>query len=358
MRLPAAPRVAAVVCAALAVASLGVHADHIATADGVSFAAPAESVPRAAARRGAGLRGLVAAPFTPFTPTGALNLPVVAQQLAELVKSGVMYAFVAGTTGEGYSMTVQERMQVAEAWVNASAGVTDFGVIVHVGAEALEDAQALAAHAEAIGAVGIAAMAPVFFKPPLPALVSWCAAIAAAAPRTPFYYYHIPSMAGAAFMMEDFLTLAQPTIPTLAGLKYTDYNLFDYSRCVHFQQNGTAHGPFTVLLGKDEVLLAGLALQGDGGVGSTYNYLGATANRLVGAFQAGNLGAAQLEQTRIQAVVKLLGTYGNAAAGKVIMQLKGIDVGPPRLPNTPLSAAQVQALQQDLESIGFFEWSN
>jgi hypothetical protein len=107
--------------------------------------------------------GLVAAVFTPFdrlSGGGALNLSVVPEQEKYLNATGVDYVFVGGTTGESLSLTVDERKQLAEAWMATSANV-----IVHVGAEAVSDARELASHAERIGALAIGAMPPVFFSP-------------------------------------------------------------------------------------------------------------------------------------------------------------------------------------------------
>ena len=76
------------------------------------------------------LDGLIAAPFTPLQPDGSLNLDLIDRQAGELSHHGVRGAFVCGTTGEGFSLTSAERMQVAERWVKAAP--RDLAVIVHV----------------------------------------------------------------------------------------------------------------------------------------------------------------------------------------------------------------------------------
>jgi dihydrodipicolinate synthase/N-acetylneuraminate lyase len=42
---------------------------------------------------------------------------------------------------------------------------------------------------------------------------------------------------------------------------------------------------------------------------------------------------------------------------KAVMKLKGMDVGPPRLPMLPLSPDDYKALELSLNEIGFFQWS-
>ena len=139
------------------------------------------------------IEGLVAAVFSPFDTAGMLNTSVVPLQNAYLHATGVDWVFVGGTTGESLSLTLTERKALTEAWLSTSASV-----IVHVGAECLGDARAMAAHAQAHGAKAIGAMPPTFFKAAnVQALAATLASICAAAPELPCYYYHIPSMTGA-----------------------------------------------------------------------------------------------------------------------------------------------------------------
>src|SRR5690349_8218620 len=90
------------------------------------------------------LSGLVAAPHTPFDAEGSLYLDVIEEQAALLADSGVSGAFVCGTTGEGLSLTAEERKAVARQWVNVARG--RLKVIVHVGHASQREAIDLARH--------------------------------------------------------------------------------------------------------------------------------------------------------------------------------------------------------------------
>ena len=57
-------------------------------------------------------RGLVAAPFTPFNADRSINLDVIPGYARLLKENGVGAAFVCGTTGEGLSLTLEERLAV------------------------------------------------------------------------------------------------------------------------------------------------------------------------------------------------------------------------------------------------------
>jgi N-acetylneuraminate lyase len=297
------------------------------------------------------LHGLVAATHTPFDADGRLDLAVVEKQAGHLLRNGVTAAFIGGTTGESHSMTLAERLDLAERWAAVAKG-SPLRVVVHVGANCLADARALAAQAQGLGAAAVAAMAPSYYKPrTLDDLIECCGTIAAAAPATPFYYYHIPALTGAHFPMSDFLDAAADRIPTLAGIKFADSDLTAYQRCLR-----TRDGSFDLPWGIDEYLLAALALGGRGGVGSTYNFAAPMFHRLIHAFEAGDLAAARREQLRAVQLVGLLSGFGYMAAAKAVMGILGVPVGPPRLPNAALAPDRLGELEEGLARLGFFDW--
>lgn len=293
------------------------------------------------------LSGLIAAPFTPFRRDGAVNLAQVGRLALQLSRNGVNGAFICGTTGEGYSLTLRERMKLADRW--AQDRPKSLALVVHVGHSCLADCRQLARHAARLGVDAIATIAPNFYKPArVHDLVAWCREIAAAAPETPFYYYHMPSMTGVSFSTAEFLALAGPEIPTLAGVKFTHEDLMDYARA-----RAAANGRFNLLFGRDEILLAGLALGAPGAVGSTYNYAAPIYLELMKTHAAGDLPAARTAQGRAVAMIDVMAKAGGLPAGKAIMRMIGLDCGPVRLPLRDLSAAEYLQMERSLDEIGF-----
>jgi len=297
------------------------------------------------------IEGLVAAPYTPMKKGGGLNTGVIEEYAPFLRRNGVAGAFVCGSSGESLSLTVPERMEIAEAWI--AAAPADLKVIVHVGHNCLEECRALAAHAAAKGAFAVAAMPPVFFKPAsLKSLVDFCAAIASAAPNLPLYYYHIPSLTGVNVPMARFLEAAADRIPSLAGIKYTYEDLMDYEECLRFRD-----GRYDMLFGRDESLLCSLALGARGGVGSTYNFAAPLYTRMIAAFGACDNETARSLQSRSMEMIRLLLRTGETpvATFKAVMRMVGVDCGPARPPLRNLTPRQYKELEAGLETIGFFE---
>jgi len=297
------------------------------------------------------LHGLVVAAHTPFHADGSLNLAVVEKQAAHYVKHGLTTVFLAGTTGECLSLTPDERRLLAQRWSEVIRGTT-LKLVLHVGSNCLEDCRALAAQAQAVGAVAISAFAPSYFKPrSIDTLVDWCAGTANAAPEMPFYFYDIPALTGVSFSMPDFLALGSKRIPTLAGLKFTNSDLMAYQFVLR-----TDDGRWDVPFGLDEHLLAALAMGARGAVGSGFNFAGPIYARLLRAFQAGDLANAREEQFRGVRLVQILSRFGYMGAAKAVMEMLGVPVGLARLPNTNLTGEQKMELRAKLEAVGFFEW--
>lgn len=294
------------------------------------------------------LEGLIAAPFTPMTADGALNMSAVKPYADLLAASGVKGVFICGTTGESASLTTDERKAVAEAWVAAAAG--RLKVIVHVGSNCAADAITLARHAEQSGADAIGAMAPYFFKPQTAAeLVAWFTPIANSN-SLPFYYYNMPSMSGVSVPVAEFLALGGKAMPTLAGVKFTHNNLMEMSQCLMLDG-----GRYEVLHGYDEILLCGLSLGATAAVGSTYNYAAKVYNRLIEAFRAGDIAAAAaLQQYSVKIVEVIIKHGGGVRGGKAIMRLMGVDCGSCRLPLAPFTEAEYVELEAELKAIDFF----
>ena len=298
--------------------------------------------------------GLIDAPFTPFYENGDVNLEPIPAYAQMLQKNGLKGVFINGSSGEGYMLTPEERMQLAEAWM--AAAPKGFKVIVHVGSCCVRESRRLAGHAQKIGAWGIGAMAPPFPKVGrIEELVKYCEEIACGAPELPFYFYHIPAFNGAFLSMLDFLQAVDGRIPNFAGIKYTFESLYEYNRCRRYKD-----GKFDMLHGQDETILPCLAMGGaQGGIGGTTNYNGRCLVGIIDAWKAGDLEKARELQNYAQDVIDVICHFrGNIVGGKRIMKLIGLDMGPNRTPFQTMTDEEETRLRAELEAIDFFNHCN
>ena len=196
--------------------------------------------------------------------------------------------FINGSSGEGYMLTDEERMKLAERWME----VAPDGFKVIVRGELLRKVKP-----DAGGTC-----------PENRSLGNWCNGTSFPENRTnrrigkstakkslpehqklPFYYYHIPAFNGAFLSMLAFPKAVENRIPNFTGIKYTFESLYEYNQCRLYKD-----GKFDMLHGQDETILPCLAMGGaQGGIGGTTNYNGINLVGIIDAWKAG-----ELEQAR------------------------------------------------------------
>lgn len=300
------------------------------------------------------INGLLVAPFTPFDSKGEVDLSPIDDYAKLLDNNGLKGVFINGSSGEGYMLTVEERMKLAEKWV--AAAPKSFKIIVHVGATCIKDSYRMAQHAQEIGAFGVGAMASPFPKAGrVEELVKYCEEIACGAPQLPFYFYHIPVLNGVYLPMLPFLKAVDGRIPNFAGIKYTNENLYEYNQCMKY-----ADGKFDMLHGLDETILSGLVMGGaQGGISGTGNYIGNILTGVIDAYNRGNIQEACDLQNYAQDVINVIAQYrGNIVCGKRIMKLIGLDLGINRTPFQNITPEEEKSIQEALERIDFFNRCN
>lgn len=300
------------------------------------------------------LNGLIAAPFAPLGQDGKLDVTKIPGYYAFLKSNGIKGAFINGSTGEGVSLTVEEKKQVLEAWTASAKGDPDFKVIPLVGGTSLYECIGLAKHARDNGAYSIAMTSPFYFKPSgVDMLAKSCIMVAEQVPEIPFYYYHIPALTGVNYPMFELLSLLDGKLPNLAGIKYTHPDFMDFLACLRYKD-----GYYDMLWGLDEEMLPALSLGAKASVGSTFNYAAPLYHRLMAAFDKGDLATARTLQQQSIDMIRLLGKYGGIATGKAYMKLVGVDLGEFRLPVRNMNDAQFALFAQDVEGIGFSEYKS
>lgn len=299
------------------------------------------------------INGHIAAPFTPLNEDGSLNLNPIPAYADFLIRNHLNGVFVCGSSGEGGLFSREERMQVAEKWIEVAGD--RLKVIVHVGATNIVDQQKLAAHAQEVGAYAFSTMAPMFLGPKrVKELGAFCKAVSASAPDLPFYYYHIPGLNGINLPVMDMLKYAQQEIPNFAGVKYTHDNMYEFDQCFRFENR-----KYDMLHGLDETFLSGLSYGCTSGVGGTYNHCFGIYRDMKIAYEQGDIEKARELQHLSHLFVNVLIHYrGNIVGGKRMMKFLGIDCGPNRQPLQTISGAEEKAMKQELEEIGFFDFCN
>ena len=290
-------------------------------------------------------RGIWPALVTPFTDDGSALAPErVAPLIGHLLEQGSKGFFVCGGTGEGIAMSVSERKAMAEATIAAVSGQVP--LILQVGATATDNAVELAKHAAQAGADAVASIAPVDRPNDLEAAVARYTAIGAAS-DLPFYIYWLAASAEQGITAERFLE-AMEAVPNFSGLKFTDSNFYLFQRLVNL-----AGDRLNIISGPDEICLGGMVAGSDAAIGSTYNIMPKIYVEMRQCFEDGGIRHAMALQDRANQVIATLFRFGILGGIKALLSMRGLPVGPPRTPHTPLDETAQAGLQEALNKLSF-----
>lgn len=290
-------------------------------------------------------QGIIAAVHSPLDSSGELDLSVVEKQASRLIELGISGVFVCGTTGECYSLDVEERCRLADRWCQIARG-TALKVIVHVGHCTQRTCRVMAQAAAQSGAHGIAAMAPFYHRPETASLLIEFFLPIAKASGLPFYYYDIPHLTYVNLPIVEIIEQGKVRIPGFAGIKYTNSDLMQFQQCVEI-----AGGGLELLHGFDETLLAGVMLGATGAVGTTYNVACRLYQGMLEAVAKHDWITARTLQQRSVRMIEVLKKFGLLAATKAVMERLGVPCGPPRPPLRPLSPEEKDRLFEKLDRL-------
>ena len=293
------------------------------------------------------ITGLIAAPFTPMHKDGSLNKDLIPQYYELLEKNGVRGAFINGSTGEGASLTLKEKMTQAEIWSSCYRKKQSVRIINLVGGTCYQECIEHAIASKESGVSAIAIVAPYYFKPSDTAILAeFCTRIGESVPDLPVYFYHIPVLTGVNLPMIDLLKNLSGMLPNFAGIKFTNEDFMDFLLCLNYEG-----GKYDLLWGSDECMLSALVLGCKGAVGSTYNYAAPLYHRLIKAFSIGDMQRARMLQQKSIEMITLLGKYGGLATGKAYMRYIGLDCGEFRLPVKNMSSDSYRNFVIDVKEL-------
>lgn len=292
---------------------------------------------------------LIAATFTPFNKRGKLDLSRVSEIVERLISNGIKGFFVAGTTGEGFSMTTRERIQLIERFVEETNKRAK--IIAHIGSLCLEDMKKMAKWSQDIGADAISILLPFYYKTSKPDdYVQIFYEISKIAPKIPIFLYHIPSLTGLNINLFSILERLTGKIENFVGVKYSSSDLMELSLL------RKTYPELKFYFGVDEMMVHGLLLNVDGFIGSTYNFASKLYMQIIEAFKLCDLQKALEMQNLSLRMVQVLNSYGGLPAFKAVMKLIGLDCGNCRLPLKTLDDSSLSSLKESLENMGIYEF--
>ncbi len=277
------------------------------------------------------LQGILPAVITPLDSTGRFELHAFEVLIERLYSCGTNGLYLCGQAGEGLSQPLSQRKKVVEAAARLSP--PDKLLIVQVGAALTSEAIELAEHAANTGVQAIASLPPIG-EFAFSEIVLYYQALAAAS-SLPLFVYHHPGLCP---MMTPDMALELCSIPNVVGLKFTDFDLFGLS--------DIRHRGHIVFNGRDEVLVAGLLLGANGGIGAFYNVVPRAIVSIYEFARNGQWAEAAKVQLFLNQLFKELSRFPLVPAIRAILSLSGIDCGESLSPRRKLTAAELNEVRE------------
>jgi 4-hydroxy-tetrahydrodipicolinate synthase len=283
---------------------------------------------------------VLTAVVTPFKPDLSVDFEAFRRLCSHLVENGSDGVVVAGTTGEGSTLSDAERIELFAAAVDAVGEHAT--VIAGTGTYSTEHSVHLTQKAHELGVDGFLVVTPYYSKPPVEGIVRHYQAIAAQSDR-PIVVYNIPQRVVLNLEPETIVRLAE--IPTVRAVKQATTDLDQALRIL-------AETDLALYAGNDDLLLPFLEVGGEGGIHVFTHLVGSRVKELVRRFKDGDPeGAAEIE-AELRPVVEALAVTTNPIPVKAALALAGHEVGGLRLPLVEATEGEREVVRAALERVG------
>ena len=286
--------------------------------------------------------GLITAMVTPFDADGRVELGAAQKIAAWLLDNGSEGLVVTGTTGEGPTLTDQEKTGLWRAVVEA---VGDRGsVIAGSGTNDTAHSIHLTREAEKAGCDAALVVTPYYNRPPQSGLVAHFQAVAGAT-GLPILLYDIPVRTGRKIDHATLLTLAETL--NIAGVKDAAGDVQGAARLVAEAPDG-----FEVYCGNDADTLPWLSVGAVGVISVASHIAGPRMAEMMHAYWAGEPDKARRLNAELIGIYDAMAVTANPIPVKAAMELAGHPAGPPRLPLPKATPDEVAAIRGTLRSAG------
>jgi len=285
------------------------------------------------------LGSILTAIVTPFKADGSLDLDSFRRLARHLVDHGSDGLVVTGTTGEGPTLSDDERLAL---YASALDEVGDRATVVAgTGTYSTAHTVHLTERAHELGAHAFLIVTPYYNKPPPRGIVAHFAAVADTTDR-PLVVYNIPSRSVLNIETETMAELAE--IATVTAVKQANADLAQARAIVDLGLD--------LYAGDDDLVLPFLELGGVGGVCVHTHVVGPQVAELVQRYRAGDVDGARALDADLRPSIELLRAAPNPIAIKAALNLLGHEVGGHRLPLVEATAEERDAVRACLERLG------
>ena len=280
---------------------------------------------------------------TPMHQDGKVNYDKLGELIEFQIANHTDSIIITGTTGEASTLSEEEHVECIRFAVDKVA--KRLPVIAGTGSNCTETAIYLTQEAEKAGADGALVVTPYYNKATQKGLVQHFSKIAAST-SLPIILYSVQSRTGVNILPETVAEIRR-TCENVVAIKEASGNISQVADIMQMTQ-----GDIDIYSGNDDQIVPILSLGGKGVISVLSNVCPKETHDIVARFMDGDVAGSRDLQLRALPLVHALFCEVNPIPVKTALNLMGMEVGPLRLPMTPMEEANKARLIQAMKDFG------
>ena len=267
-------------------------------------------------------KGAGVAIITPFNEDGSVNYDKFGEFIEEQIEGSIDAIIVCGTTGEAATLTEEEHLKVIKYCVDKVAGRVP--VIAGTGSNCTRTAIFLSQQASSYGVDGLLVVTPYYNKATQDGLYDHFKAIADSTIK-PIILYNVPSRTGCNILPQTLVRLCRD-VKNIVGVKEASGNISQIAKI--------------------------MSLGGLGVISVLANVAPKKTHEICAKFFAGDTKGACRAQLEAIDLIDSLFCEVNPIPVKTALNIMGKEVGPLRMPMSPMNEADKERLTKSLKDYG------
>ncbi|MGE5424112.1 MAG: 4-hydroxy-tetrahydrodipicolinate synthase [Syntrophothermus sp.] len=282
-------------------------------------------------------KGTGVAIVTPFTASTAIDFPAFERIADHVIKGGVNYIVLLGTTGESATMSKQEKKALIEFAVSTINGRVP--LVLGIGGNNTSEV-VLTIHGTVMKKIdAVLSVCPYYNKPNQAGIYQHFKAIAEACP-VPVILYTVPGRTSSNISADTTLRLAND-FKNIIGIKEASANFDQIHKVIKNKPED-----FLVISGDDGLTLPLLASGVDGVISVVANAYPAEFSKMVNYGLQGNFTEARKLHYLLNDMMNALFADGSPAGIKEVLMMKQLCSNHLRLPLVPVNETTRELLQK------------
>ena len=289
-------------------------------------------------------RGAATALVTPLNENG-IDYVQLKKLIDWQIDQGIDALVIAGTTGEGSTLTDEEHRKLLREAIKMIDGRVP--AIAGTGSNDTAYAIDLTKYACELGYDAMLVVTPYYNKTTQKGLIKMFTAIADASTK-PLILYNVPSRTGVDIAPSTYAALADH--PMIQAIKEASGNLSKVAETAHLVGD-----KLDIYSGNDDQIIPILSLGGAGVISVLSNPMPKETSRMCHDFFEGNIEAARKAQLDLIPLTDLLFCEVNPIPVKAAMSAMGFCEDYLRLPLTPMEDAHREKLIAEMKRLGILD---